>query len=458
MLPLVYLLPLIILVEGFVSIAIEILTIRQLLPVVGGSVVVTSLIIGIFLLFLALGYERGGQINKNLTETLQRNFIKVGLIAGVGLSYFFIEFFFQAARIHPDNNLLIPLLAYLAVILAPMIYFLGQTIPITINLARENNNAGKLAGRTLGISTLGSFLGAILTTLVLMHFLGVAWTIFIVFALLMLLAICLTQKVTMMKTCCKAGAMALIVFLLNVTSEHALFRATTNFANYRIADSTNSELPVNAHMLDINDTPSSYHDVNRKPFEYIQLIQKYLFTDLKLKNAEILVLGAGGYTLSENNSNHNHFTYVDIDNRLHQVIKPEFSKAPNDDLVINDARSFINTSNKQYDVIVVDVYGDSKAIPAYLITKEFMLGIADHLPNKGYAVFNVIANPTFADNYSKRIDNTIRAAFGNCMATPIHFSTSQANIIYVCSKQMNAGDKTVYVDNKNNSTLDAFLQ
>ena len=44
----------IIFLEGFVSISVEILAIRQLIPMVGNSVIVTSLIIGIFLLFLAM--------------------------------------------------------------------------------------------------------------------------------------------------------------------------------------------------------------------------------------------------------------------------------------------------------------------------------------------------------------------------------------------------------------------
>src|SRR3990167_10948702 len=82
-----FLLPFIILVEGFASIAIEILTIRQLLPVAGGSVIVTSLIIGVFLLFLALGYEKGGRIELHLHHILRRNFLIVAVWIGVGLSY-----------------------------------------------------------------------------------------------------------------------------------------------------------------------------------------------------------------------------------------------------------------------------------------------------------------------------------------------------------------------------------
>src|SRR3990167_1675302 len=86
---------LIIFLEGFISISVEILTIRQMVPVVGNSVIVTSLIIGIFLLFLAIGYYRGGFYRENYTKILQRNFLLSAVFLGLGLSYFFIRIFFN---------------------------------------------------------------------------------------------------------------------------------------------------------------------------------------------------------------------------------------------------------------------------------------------------------------------------------------------------------------------------
>src|SRR5436190_18774016 len=73
----------IILIEGFVTISAEILTIRQLLPLVGNSVIVTSLIIGVFLLFLAYGYRRGGQYQDRYEEILKSNFTKSAIFLGV---------------------------------------------------------------------------------------------------------------------------------------------------------------------------------------------------------------------------------------------------------------------------------------------------------------------------------------------------------------------------------------
>ena len=85
----------VIFLEGFVSISIEILTIRQVIPVAGTSIIVTSLIIGIFLLFLAIGYWRGGLYRDNFTSILRRNFIIAAGLMGIGISYPFIAYFFE---------------------------------------------------------------------------------------------------------------------------------------------------------------------------------------------------------------------------------------------------------------------------------------------------------------------------------------------------------------------------
>jgi hypothetical protein len=95
-------------------------------------------------------------------------------------------------------------------------------------------------------------------------------------------------------------------------------------------------------------------------------------------------------------------------------------------------------------------------MPQHLMTREYMLGIKEHLVDNGYALFNIIANPTFSDAYSRRIDNTIRSAFGSCAAIPTQFKNAPTNIIYACSMSGRTADRVVYVDNLNNSTTDSF--
>ena len=176
-------------IEGFVSIAVEILTIRQLTPFVGSSVIVTSLIIGIFLLFLSFGYWRGGLYQNKFIPVLKKNFIWAALFIGFGLSYLFLDSFFNLANYLPTQNSLVILTLYLLVITAPMVYFLGQTIPITMNLAKKEKMVGTIGSKVLFLNTLGSFLGSVLTTLLLIDFLGVAATVFINFGLMIILVL-----------------------------------------------------------------------------------------------------------------------------------------------------------------------------------------------------------------------------------------------------------------------------
>ncbi|RDI44535.1 fused MFS/spermidine synthase [Aquicella lusitana] len=455
--PVVALLPLIILIEGFVSIAIEILTIRQLLPVVGGSVIVTSIIIGFFLLFLALGYQKGGKLRQSPHQRLRINFFVAAVWFGVGLSYIFISQFFSLVEKFTDPHVIYPLVAYLLLIIAPLIYLLGQTVPITMNMTRQDQSVGTIGGNTMGLSTLGSFLGATMTTLVIMYYFGVAWTILINFILLLMLNLLLADRpFSFAMQLILAGITLWLIYTVNIQTEKNLFVLTNNYANYQILDSRNSGLPQGEKMLIINEAGSSYLNNERKSFPYIEGIKKILFNDLKLRDANILVLGAGGFSLSAEYTYGNHFTYVDIDSQIKKVTVPRFIDAVNSTLVTDDARHYLQSTTALFQAIVIDVYSDIKSIPAHLLTKEYMSQIKNRLIPGGTAIFNIIANPMLSDPYSKRIDNTIRATFASCMAIPHTYADRATNILYVCNNGQQASDRKIYSDNFNNSTTDSF--
>lgn len=458
LLPLTLILPFIILVEGFVSIAVEILTIRQLLPVAGGSVLVTSIIIGIFLLFLALGYQRGGRLLTHPQQVLRRNFFISALWLGIGLSYLFVALFFQFIEKIMGPPIIYPLIAYLLLIIAPLTYLLGQTIPITMNMVKQNQSAGVIGGSALSLSTIGSFFGATLTTLVLMYYFGVAWTIFINFILLSLLVLALAEKYTdIVITIVFSIACAWLIYLANVAIENQSFVLTNSYANYQILDSSNSSLHPGEKILMINDSASSYIDQKNKSSPYIEAIKKILFYDLKLRHADILVLGAGGFSLSAENVFNNRLTYVDIDPQIKSVSQHYFTPSAPQHLIADDARHYLKNTKQLFQAIVVDVYSDVKTIPSHLLTREYMADIQKRLAPNGIVIFNIIANPLLADPYSKHIDNTIRFVFKNCMAIPHHYSNQVVNILYTCSIAETSNDNNVYSDNINHSTTDSFF-
>ncbi len=438
----------VILIEGFVSIATEIITIRQLLPVVGGSIEVTSYIIAVYLLALAYGYKRGGQYVGNYTGVLQRNFLIASVLIGVGLSYNFVQFFF----------VLIPtgaLLLYLSIITAPLVYLLGQTLPITMNLFSAECRASEIGSKVLHISTLGSFLGSILTTIVLMNYIGVTWTILTTCILLILAALLVSTNI---RHSVLLGTIVLVPFIAitNLYGLHSNVLHSNAYNTYQIIEPFTSRDHSVGKLLVLNNSGSSYlaHDTYTGS-EYIEIIKKIIFSDLHLRNNNILVLGAGGFSLSASGDYTNYFTYVDIDPDLYKVSEKYFIDKVNGEFIAQDAREFLLHNKIKFPIIVADTYGHSTHIPAHLLTIEYFNLLANNLTENGAAIINTIINPLLVDKYSKSVDATIRSAFANCMSIPREYANEPKNVIYVCNNSA-AKHKSiiVYSDDINRSALD----
>lgn len=442
--------------EGFVTISVEILAIRQLLPSVGSSVIITSLIIGVFLLFLAYGYQAGGRKQTELLPKLSRNFFWAAIAIGFGLSYAFITLFFSAAN-YFHLNVLVVLIAYLLLIIAPTVYFLGQTVPITMNLL-PLQTVGALGGKVLHLSTLGSFLGAVLTSLIFMNFLGVAWTIVINYLVLAFLILLMTtpQRLPVM------GLILLVigclVYIANRQFEISFFAKTTSYGNYQILPETKLATGQVGRVLSINNSYSSFIDEQKKTFPYMEMFKKILFNELKLTNRDILVLGAGGFTLSAENTFGNRFTYVDIEPQIQDIVKAHFLQPIHGTFIAADARRYVKEHPGRYDVIVADTFSNIYTIPSQLLTLQYFRDLKAALKPNGIALINIISAPLLNTVYAKRVDNTIRAAFGSCTVSPLSFERQQSNMIYVCQNNKEASDKMIYTDDMNRSSLDVYNQ
>ncbi len=449
---------LIILLEGFVTISLEILAIRQLIPFVGNSVIITGLIIGIFLLCLAYGYQAGGRQRENLSFILRRNFWIAGIGIGLGLSYVFIDCFFGFVQGVLHLPLVGTLVLYLCLIIAPIVYFLGQTVPITMHLLDAHDSAGRLGGKVLHLSTLGSFLGSILTAVVLMSFVGVAWTVIVNVLMLMFLILMLSERKHALFHLALLTVLLIFTYCVNRGFEAVLFVKTTPYANYSVLpDTLSPESDERGTLLSINGSSSSFLDQNKQGFAYIEFIKTVLFQQLKLQNKQILVLGAGGFTLSAENTYGNSFTYVDIDPAIYPVVKQNFLKTINGAFVAADARQYVKAHPDTYDVIVSDPYSNPAVIPSQLLTLDYFKSLKAALKPEGIAVFNVIAPPLLNTAYGERVDNTLRAAFGHCTVNALNYTeTGRANLIYICQNNPDADTQTIYTDDLNRASIDMF--
>jgi len=243
------------------------------------------------------------------------------------------------------------------------------------------------------------------------------------------------------------------LYPLNIHHEKQLFRLTNNYANYHIQHKKNNH--VNTSYLWINNAMMSSLDETNKSADYIEIVKNIVFNELALKEKEILVIGAGGFSFSYENTFNNQFTYIDIDKSIQHITEQYFLRNPiKGAFIATDARIYFNQKINNYDLIFSDPYSKYN-IPSSLLTKEYFESLKQHLNINGYAVFNIIADPFLRDAYSKRIDNTLSAVFKNCMKQSLKYK-SPSNIIYVCQKNINENDSYIYTDNNNRSSMDQF--
>ena len=261
-----------------------------------------------------------------------------------------------------------------------MVYFLGQTIPITMNLVKQEYNikiVGEIGGKVLFLSTIGSFFGSILTTLLLMEFFGVAVTVFINFSLLIFLILTLSfDKEKILGTGFFLLLLISVVYLINVFFEQRYFIKTTNYANYNLEYNVAIPFGRTGNILYINNASSSFLDDYKRGFPYIEDIKKILFTDLKLHNKNILVIGAGGFTISAAGAHENNFDYLDIDAKIKKLVKNNFLPNIIGNFIPEDARTYLQKKHKIYDVIISDVYSNANTIPPELLTIEYLATLA----------------------------------------------------------------------------------
>lgn len=174
-----YLLLFVVAIEGCTTLAMQLVALRQAVPLVGSSIVLTSVVIGIILLALAVGYRNGGRLTAKLSDG---QIVKAlaWLLRGAAIYYLVLVFPFQ-------ETMLISLVKHLpyipALFLFSLLFFFlpvaaaSHTMPMITQLT--SGGKGFAAGKILFVSTLGSFLGSVLTSTVFFPLRGVRITAYL---------------------------------------------------------------------------------------------------------------------------------------------------------------------------------------------------------------------------------------------------------------------------------------
>lgn len=460
------LIPVVVFIEGFCSLGAEIIALRRLVPHIGSSIVVTAPTIGFFLLALALGYAAGAKINDRYLQVVARNFLISALLLGIGFSTPFVNGLF--AHIEPVW------LAYTLLIggiLCPLAWLLGQTVPALTNLM-QTRRTGEASGMALYWSTLGSFLGSLGLSVLVMQWLGISAAVALC-ALFLLIGALRLQRAPEVSTRGWQVLVAFLVSMLVIIGLNApLLRGQllnepqevteTAYADYSVIPTQTADgEPVRAFKVN-SSTASLISDGSPPRYaRYIDYLRQTLLKDLKLKNSDILVLGAGGFTLSHREPL-NRYTFVDIDPKIQTIAEQQFLHEPiRGQFIVDDARHFVTNTAKhsgdRFDVVVVDVYSSHHNIPSHLVTREFWHDTRQVLRPNGVLLANLILDSKLQSDYASNVLATIESVYGRCAIEVLHKDRPLANVEVLCQNggaSLSSKPAKHYTDEKNAADID----
>lgn len=464
--PVELLLYFVVLVEGYSVLALELIAIRQLVPFVGSGVETVAILVAAVLMPLAVGYYTGGQYRYRILQPKSLSYINK-LVLNLtyataflvpGFSYVFLELFFSFL---PKIGLVSPIsqtALYAIIFIVFPVYLLGQTVPLISNYF-SRKKISHVTGRMLFFSTVGSFLGSIISTLILMVTIGVHYTVVVTVSMLALLIILLNRRFLSLHTFYAIFIIVLIT-LLNNSYMMKRFNIVSN-NNYSLVQVEPVKDQPEAKILKINRSLSSkYTPIPKNEFVYTNFINhRFLEPYNHGQPRNILIIGAGGFSIGLKDK-YNHYTYVDIDPNLKDIAQTYLLPEPltdNKAFVAKPARLFMRQNTTLYDVIILDAYTNVITIPPQLITQEFFAQIKAALKQNGVFVMNTATYANFSDVFSRKLHQTLTTAFpylnrqvlGNIQVAK---EDSLANVIYSSINIPVA--EGIYTDDKNTYFLD----
>ncbi|MCB0874572.1 MAG: fused MFS/spermidine synthase [Solirubrobacterales bacterium] len=398
-------------------------------PFFGASTIVWANTIGVVLVALSLGYWLGGRLADRSPSI--GGLCKMVLLAAVLLAAvpFVARPFFDISVDALDSisagAFAGSLLAVLALIAIPVL-LLGAASPYALRLAVPDvEHAGRVAGRLYAISTAGSLAGTMLSSLVLIPFVGTQRT-FLVFAF----AIGLTAVAGLglrfaPAAALLAAAVAIPVGTVKGSDDGEVIYETDTETQYAQV----VEEPDGDRILQLNEG-QAIHSLY-KPGSY--LTGRYWdglivmpFAALGHPPDRVAILGNAAGTAARMYGHYFPEARVDgveIDGELTDIGRRYFDlEGPDLHTYTDDARPWLRRSGGDYDVIVVDAYRQPY-IPFYLATREFFELVRDRLAPGGAVVVNV-GHPEDNDDLEKAISATMGDVFPTVIRDPLEDSNT----------------------------------
>lgn len=379
------------------SLALEMSASRLLGAYFGTSLFIWANLIGLILIYLTIGYFVGGR----LADRYPSEQVLCVITTAAALSTLLIPFISQSilawsitGMAQISVSIFLSSLVGTILLFAVPVILLGLVSPFAIRLVtKEVAQSGRVSGSLYAISTLGSILGAFLPVLWLIPTFGVRRTLLIVATLLF--AASLWGLRPRWRPSFAIALILLVLPLGPLKDIPYLLHEQESLYNYIQV----TQLPDGTRQLILNEGQAIhsiyYSDPNKILtgwyWDYF-LAAPYFNPGFQPQQLHrVGIIGLAGGTIAHQ------FTQVygpvpidgvEIDPAIVDIGRQYFGmNEPNLHVHVEDGRTFLATTQAQYDVVAIDAF-QQPYIPFQLTTREFFSEIRSHLSPTGVVTLN----------------------------------------------------------------------
>ncbi len=395
-------------VSGMTTLAAELAASRLIGNVFGTSNLVWASIIGLILIYLTLGYFLGGKwADANPTPGAMYRVLAWGAFTLGLVPYIAGPVLRSAATAFEVLQVGVLGASFIAVLIlfSVPITLLGTISPFAIRLSvADTAHAGQVSGQIYAISTLGSFIGTFLPTLVTIPAIGTTKTFLLFSLILLFVSLAGLSQFSSRRDMLRLLWMPVVIAIIaTLASGQALKNNTGQIYETESAYNYIQVAQQNGFtILRLNEGQGVHSIYSPDTLEYNGpwdqfLVSPYFYANRKPADVKrVAIIGlAAGTTARQMTAVYGNVPIdgFELDPKIVEVGQTYFGMTmPNLNIIIGDGRLGLEQSPYKYDIIAVDAYRPPY-IPAHMTTREFFAIVASHLADDGVLTINSASVP-----------------------------------------------------------------
>ena len=402
---------------GGLVMVIEILGSRVIGPFFGASLFVWTSLITVTLVALAAGYAAGGVLSDRKPSPAYL----YGIILLSGVLILLVPVLKgPVLKATVFWGLRTGAFASSLALFGPALFLLGCVSPYLVKIAAGGmQNIGRTVGTFYAMSTVGSFVGTVVTGYVLIAYFRVNAVFTVTGTLLIALAagyvLFFRKKVAVLAVLALPLLLAhqegpVSKVLANGMRITKAYSKDTHYGNLKVVDYAVGDQRYRELMIDGLIQGGMDMNTRQSIYEYAYYLE-FLPYGINPAGKNCLVIGLGaGLVPVWYEARGIRTDIVDIDPDVVAIAKSYFGFGVSGDIIVADARYHLNTSSKQYDYIILDVTnGDTT--PGHILSLEALELAKARLTDTGILAVNLIGSLTRENFMTVSVIRTLQKVF-----------------------------------------------